>query len=55
LYHAQAVARNGNRIESRNFMYKEMSHLLGKVVFRCMLLGGASMAAWVCSLFINVS
>ncbi|KAF5840153.1 hypothetical protein DUNSADRAFT_17637 [Dunaliella salina] len=30
----QAVARNGNKIESRNFMYKEISYVLGKVVFR---------------------
>lgn len=30
----QAVARNGNKVESRNFMYKEMGHVLGKVVFR---------------------
>ena len=30
----QSVARNSNRVESRNFMYKEMSQVLGKVVFR---------------------
>jgi len=30
----QAVARNGNRVESRNFMYKELGDVMGRTVFR---------------------
>ncbi len=30
----QAVARNSNKIDSRNFMYKELGDVLGKHVFR---------------------
>lgn len=31
----QAVARNGNRVDSRNFMYKELGDVMGRTVFRC--------------------
>jgi hypothetical protein len=30
----QAVARSGGRVESRNFMYKELGDVLGRCVFR---------------------
>lgn len=45
---SQAVARNGNKIESRNFMYKEISDVLGKVVFKWVGIYHSSIfAAWV--------
>ncbi len=30
----QAVARYSNKVESRNFMYKDMGDVMGRVVFR---------------------